>query len=89
MDEWPILRRLEHDEVWVRALRTLCSAGQKGISIKHDQQNSTVLQLMLIQQSAKHFLEILQDNKSNLLEILIIVLIAAEIVVMLYDIIHR
>ena len=44
---------------------------------------------MLIQQSAKHFLEILQDNKSNFLEILIIVLISAEIVVMLYDIIHR
>ena len=46
-------------------------------------------QLTFIQDSAKYFLEILQDNKSNLLEWFIIILIMAEIVVSVYDLATR
>ncbi|CAD7700232.1 unnamed protein product [Ostreobium quekettii] len=45
--------------------------------------------LTFIQDSAKYFLEILQDNKSNLLEWFIIILIMAEIVVSVYDLSTR
>ena len=47
------------------------------------------LKLELMQQNVKYFLEILQNRKSNTLEWIIIVLIAGEIMLCLYDIYER
>ena len=43
------------------------------------------LQFDLIQDNLKYFLEIIQNKKSDFLEYMIVVLIAAEIFVSLYD----
>ena len=48
-----------------------------------------VLQLELVQDNLKYFLEIMQNNKSVLLEWLIIGLIAAEIALGIFEIITR
>ncbi len=44
-----------------------------------------VLQFDLIQDNLKYFLEIIQNKKSDFLEYMIVVLIAAEICVSLFD----
>lgn len=50
---------------------------------------SFVLQLELVQDNLKYFLEIMQNNKSVLLEWLIIGLIAAEIALGVFEIFTR
>ena len=47
------------------------------------------LKLELMQQNVKYFLEILQNRKSDTLEWIIIILIAGEIILSLYDIYDR
>ena len=56
--------------VGVCALNRLCCAG---------------LQFNLIQDNLKYFLEIIQNKKSDFLEYMIVILIAAEILVSLFD----
>ena len=48
-----------------------------------------LLQLELVQDNLKYFLEIMQNNKSVLLEWLIIALISAEIALGVFEIITR
>ena len=43
------------------------------------------LQFDLIQENLKYFLEIIQNKKSDFLEYMIVILIAAEIMVSLFD----